>query len=88
MAKEEEKKPARIVSETGATMMALERLGREGDRIVIQGRMVGAFSTKMYMNLDDVLRMGGMMIKNRQLIGYIISLPYLVLKLRRGKKGQ
>jgi hypothetical protein len=85
MAKEEKKKPARIVSDSGATMMALESLGREGDRIVIQGRMIGAISTKMYMNLDDVLRIGGMMIKNRALIGYIVSLPYLVLKRRKGK---
>lgn len=85
MAADKEEKMVRIVSDTGATMMALESFGREGDRIVIQGRMIGAISTKMYMNLDDVLRIGGMMIKNRQLIGYIISLPYLVVRRCREK---
>ena len=88
MAEEEKKKGANIVSDKGTTMLALESMGRDGDRIVFVGRMMGAWSSKMYMGPEDAWRLGGMMIKNRQLIGYIISLPYLVLKRRGGKTEQ
>ena len=84
---EEEKKEARIVSDTGTTMMSLESMGRDGDRIVIVGRMMGAWPSKMYLSPEDAWRMGGMMI-NRQIIGYIIRLPFILRKRRRAEKRQ
>jgi hypothetical protein len=86
MAEEGEKKEARIVSDKGTTMLALESMGREGDRIVFVGRMMGAWSSKMYMGPEDAWRLGGMMLKNRQLIGYIFSLPCILWKNRRTNK--
>ena len=83
MAAKEKKRVVRILSESGSTMMALEALGRDGDRLVIQGSMVGSWPCKMYINLEDVLGMIRLMI-NREVISYIVSLPFLVLK-RRGE---
>jgi len=82
-----QRKMPRIVTEAGATMMALESLGREGDRIVIQGRMMGSMPSKMYMSPEDALRMGGMMFKNLAIISYVFSLPFILLKRRRGGAG-
>jgi len=86
MTEEDKKKAVCIVSDKGATMMALERMGRDGDNIVIVGRMMGQWGAKMYMSPEDAWRMGGMMIRNRQLVGYIISLPF-ILRRRRVKKN-
>lgn len=86
MAEEEKKKGANIVSDKGTTMLALESMGRDGDRLIFVGRMMGAWSSKMYMDPEDAWRLGGMMLKNRQLIGYIISLPF-ILRRRRAKKS-
>lgn len=82
-----EKKPICIVNEGGVTVMALNSMGREGDRIVIEGRMMGAWPSQMYISPEDAWRMVGIMIKNRAIIGYVFSLPFILLKRRRGKLG-
>lgn len=88
MSAEDKKKEACcIVSDKGTTMMALESMGRDGDNIVMVGRMMGAWSSKMYMSPEDAWRMGGMMIKNPKIIGYIISLPFILRRRRKAKKG-
>jgi|APFre7841882654_1041346.scaffolds.fasta_scaffold231918_2 hypothetical protein len=86
-AEDKKKEACCIVSDKGTTMMALESMGRDGDNIVMVGRMMGAWSSKMYMSPEDAWRMGGMMIKNRQMIGYIISLPFILRRRRKAKKG-
>jgi len=78
VAEKEEKRVVHIISESGRPMMTLEALGREGDRMVIQGQMVGAWPCKMYINLEDVLRMVRLLLAP-QVIFYILSLPFLVL---------
>ena len=87
MADQRERKPARIVNETGATMMALDSLGREGNRILIHGRMMGSMPAKMYMSPEDAWRMGGMMLRNPAVISYAFALPFILLK-RRGEKSE
>lgn len=88
MAEEEEKKPVCIVNEAGATVMDVNSMGREGDKIVIEGRMMGAWPSQMYVSPEDAWRMVGMMIKNRAIIFYAFSLPFILLKRRKGKTGQ
>ena len=79
----ENNKGVHIVSEQGAAMMTLEGFGREGDLMTVQGALMGAWSTKMYVYPQEVLRMIGMLFR-WQVIGYMFSLPFILLK---GKKG-
>ena len=84
MSEEKAKKMPRIVAENGATMIALDGLGREGDRIVIQGRMMGSMPSKMYMSPEDALKIGTMVFKNFAIVSYVFLLPFILLKRRRG----
>ncbi len=79
MPEKEEKGMVHIISDSGSTMMAVGTLGREGDRLVIQGRMVGAWPCKMYVNLEDVLKMVRLLF-TPEVIFYIVSLPVLILR--------
>lgn len=79
MPKKEEKRVVRILSETGSTMMSIEVLRRQGDKMEIQGEMIGAWPCKMYMNLEDVLKMVRLLF-TPQVIFYIVSLPVLILR--------
>ncbi len=74
----------RIVSEEGADMMTLERFGREGDLMTVQGALMGAWSAKMYIEPEDVPRMLGMLI-NGPIISYMLSLPFILNKRRKKK---
>ena len=77
-------KGVHIVSDQGAAMMTLESIGRDGDRMTVQGALMGAWSTRMYVNPQDAWNLIGLLFK-WQVIGYIISLPFLLMKKRNGK---
>jgi len=73
------KKVINVVSDNGAVMMSLEGFGRNGDRMSIKGSIMGAWSTDMYVDPQDAVTMFGLLL-NRQVIGYVLSLPFLLLK--------
>ncbi len=83
---ENSEKKVHIVSEAGADMMTLESFGREGDLMTVQGALMGSWSAKMYVKPEEVPQMIGLLL-NRQVIGYILSLPFILIK-RRNKKDQ
>lgn len=76
-----------VVSETGSPMMTLESFGREGDKMTIQGALMGSWSSKMYVAPEEVLPMIGLLLK-WDVIGYMLSLPVILLrrKFQRGKE--
>ena len=84
MSKEKAQKGVSIVAENGSTMMLMERFGREGDRMTVQGSLMGAWSTKMYIEPEDVPHMLGMLI-NGPVIAFILSLPFILIKRRKKK---
>ena len=84
---DKKKEPCCIMSDKGTTMMSLDNIGREGDNIVMTGRMMGQWDAKMYMSPEDAWRMGWMMIRNPKMIGYIISLPFILRRRRKAKKA-
>lgn len=75
----------RIVSEEGGDMMTLESFGREGNRISVQGALMGAWSTKMYISPQDAVKLLGLML-NWRLVGYFISLPFILLQMKSREK--
>lgn len=70
-----------IISETNADMMTLESFGREGDMLTVQGALMGSWSAKMFVKPEEVPLMIKMLI-NKEVIGYMLSLPW-ILKRRR-----
>lgn len=47
-------KSCRIVNGDGGTMIELNSVRVEGDRLVINGALMGAWDTDMYMDIDDL----------------------------------
>jgi hypothetical protein len=76
---DENKNRVEIVSEQGSVMMSLEEFGREGNRMTVQGSVMGAWSTRMYVSPQDAWKLFGLLLR-WQVIGYILSLPYLLIK--------
>ncbi len=68
-----------LKSASGSVMMSVEALGREGDKIVIHGKMLSSWPSQIYMDLEDVLRMIRLLI-SPVVCFYIFSLPFLVLR--------
>lgn len=82
-----EKSGVHIVSDADADMMTLEKFGREGDLMTVQGALMGSWSTKMYVKPEEVPQMIGLLL-NGPVIGYMLSLPYIILKRRKAQKKQ
>lgn len=78
-------KAVHIVSDIGADMMTLESFGRDGEHMTVQGALMGSWSTTMYVSPQDAWKMIGMFL-NPKMIGYIISLPFILLR-QRSKNG-
>lgn len=75
-------KGVHIVSDQGAEMMTLEKFGRDGDRMIVQGSLMGAWSSTMFVDPADVLPMIGLLL-NWQIIGYMLSLPWILIKNKK-----
>ena len=87
MAQTESKKSVNIVNDAGAVNMEMSKIDRDGGRLVIEGRLMGAWPSKMYVGPQDVRTMVGLVLKPA-IIGYIFSLPVLLLLLRKNMKKQ
>lgn len=71
-----------IISDAGADMMTLESFGREGDLMTVQGALMGSWSAKMYVKPEEVPNMIGLLL-NWHVIGYLFSLPFILIKRRK-----
>jgi hypothetical protein len=74
-----------LKSASGSIMMSIEALGREGDRIVIHGKMLSSWPSEIYIDLEDVLKMIRLLI-SPAVCFYIFSLPFWVLKRKFNSK--
>lgn len=75
-------KSVHIISDTGADMMTLENFGRDGDMMTVQGALMGAWSTKMFIKPEDIPHMFGLLL-NGPVIGYMLSIPFILMKRRK-----
>jgi hypothetical protein len=75
-------KGVHIISDQGAEMMTLEKFGRDGDRMTVQGSLMGAWSSTMFVDPADVFPMIGLLL-NWEVIGYMFSLPWILMKNKR-----
>lgn len=83
-------KPVCVVNDQGATVMAMNSMRREGDKILANGILMGSWPSNMYVGPEDLWKMIVMIIKHPSVIGYVLSLPYLLLrkKMTIGKKAK
>ena len=79
-----EKKGVHVVSDAGAEMMTLEKFGRKGDLMTVQGALMGSWSAVMFVAPEEVPRMIGLLF-NWQVIGYMLALPFILFKRRLSK---
>lgn len=82
-----QQEPARVLNETGSTVMAVNTIHREGDRLVINGTLMGAWPSDMYVEPEDVARLIGRVL-SWPIIGLVLSLPYIRWRDRRNKASR
>jgi hypothetical protein len=77
---------ATIYSAEGENLVTLSNVKKIGDQLVMQGSLMGAWSSTMYIPPESFVA-GVKLFINRHLIYYMISLPFFIIR-RRNKKGR
>lgn len=78
----------RIISDKGAPMMILQELKRKGDKLEINGQLMGAWPSKMYITSEEF---GGFLrlALSWSVISYLLLYPfYRLAALLRKKHGR
>jgi hypothetical protein len=70
-----------ILTETGEVAMTMESIYREGNKLVLEGKMMGAWKSKMYLSVDMFPKLIRLML-NWSLISYILVFPLLYFKAK------
>ena len=74
-----DKKAARILTDQGQSVMAIEKISRVGGKLCMHGRLMGLFSTTVYVSVDDFFRMVPLLLKPGLLIFLLVS-PFCWLR--------
>lgn len=82
---EKQSEGVRVLSETGSEMMTMKSFRRHGDFFVIRGALMGAWDADMYMTPPAMLNAIKLAMKP-EVIGYVLSLPFLLLRGSKKKK--
>jgi len=88
MADTEKDKSIHVLNENGEPLMEMNKIKRDGDSLLIEGKMMGAWPAEMYVGAKDVQRMIGMIFTSPSVIGYILMLPILARKKPKVKHIQ
>jgi hypothetical protein len=85
MPDQDTKKPVCIVNEKGATVMAMNSMKRDGDKLAIKGILMGSWPSDMWVDPENVSKLVGLVIKSPSVIGYILTLPIILPRWRKAK---
>ena len=69
----------KIFNESGDVVMSMESFSLEGDNLVIEGRLMGAWKSKMYFPVKQFTRMLKLL-ANFSVISFILLLPFTLIK--------
>ena len=83
---EEKSKGANFYSDAGQPVLTMKSLYREKHALVMRGALMGAWDSKIYIQPDELIKMLGMMLKPA-VIGYILCLPFHLLRRRKQAGG-
>jgi hypothetical protein len=79
---EERNKGANFYSDTGQPVLTMKSIHREKNDLVMKGVLMGAWDSKIYIHPRELVKMLGMILKP-SIIGYILSLPFILIRNRR-----
>ena len=77
----------RLKSETGAMLMNLEAFHREGNKMIIEGTIVGSWKSKIYVNYEDAWLMFRKLLTWEMLV-YTFWVPIWIIKKKWKKWRQ
>ena len=80
-----EKKTVNVVNEKGVSMLCMSEIGREGNHMTVVGSLIGAWESTMYVSPEEIVKMIGLVL-NRKVIGYILTLPFILRRYRKSLK--
>ncbi|HQH99889.1 MAG TPA: hypothetical protein PLA18_01325 [Deltaproteobacteria bacterium] len=67
-------------SPAGDMEITISKISADSDRLITTGKF-GAWDSTIYFTVDDVLDMMKLML-NRQVVGFILKLPILIVKTK------
>jgi len=73
-----ENKEIVIRSDNGSVVMSMSNLGVEGDRLYIEGALMGAWPSKMYVDTASIPVAIQMVLSHPELLGFVKKLPELL----------
>ena len=82
---EDESKRALFYSDTGQVVLGMKSIGRDGDNLVMVGKLMGAWDSNIVIPPAAIVRTIAIML-NWSVVGYLLSLPYLLIKGRKKKE--
>lgn len=71
----DKKKQVIVRSDNGSVVMSMSDLGVEGDRIYIEGALMGAWPSKMYVDTESIPVALQMVFSHPELLGFAKRLP-------------
>lgn len=78
-------KGANFYSDTGQPVLTMKSLYREKDLLVMRGTLMGAWDSKIYIHPDELVKMLGIIVKPA-VIGYILSLPLMLIRNKKSRQ--
>ena len=75
-----------IYNDAGDVVMSVESFSREGSTLVIEGRLMGAWKSKMYFPASELPGMLKLMVTNSSILMFVLMFPFALLKGRKNKK--
>ena len=79
------KKVVTIRTETGDEAASIHSMKRVGDKLVMEGKVLGAMQVDMILSTEDALRVGRMMFSWAGL-SFIMLLPFYAIKNKIANK--
>lgn len=74
----EEKKEIIVRSDNGSVVMSMSDLGVENDKLYIEGALMGAWPSKMYLDTESIPVAIQMVLSHPELLGFVKKLPELL----------
>jgi len=78
-------KGIRILNEDGSSVLDLEGIEKAGDRLCMKGRLMGSFSTNMYIDATGFYRMLRMLIRPSTIVFALLSPVYWLRDFYRSR---
>ena len=80
------KQPMTVYTQDGSIAAEFNSVRREGDKLIVDGKALGAMRMDMVFRLEEVLK-GIKMALSWPLISYVLLLPYFILRRRFFKRS-